>query len=73
GGGYDQKNVPRMWTGAVLTLLGWSSELFGDMPEGFENPWGTRSLLDPDARVKRDGPPAEVVIDEVLMNVSRMG
>jgi len=72
GGGYDQNNVPRMWTAAVLTLLGWSEEQFGDMPDGFLNPWGTPSLLDPSDRVKTDGPSAELVIDQLLMNIARM-
>lgn len=72
GGGYDQKNVPRMWTGAVLTLLGWDDAEFGDMPEGFENPFGTRSLLDPEDLVRRGGPSAKATVEAVLANVEQM-
>lgn len=73
GGGYEQKNVPRMWTAAVLTLLGWPAKDLGDLPDGFLNPWGTASVLDPEERIQQGGPSAETVIDDVLMNLARMG
>lgn len=45
GGGYDVKNVPRMWIGACLTLAG--HEVPEYLPEPMATQWGTPTFRDP--------------------------
>lgn len=45
GGGYDLRNVPRMWAAATLTLAG--QDVPAEIPEPFRSEWGVRTFLDP--------------------------
>jgi len=45
GGGYDLRNVPRMWTAAALTLAG--QDVPRTIPEPFASDWGVSTFLDP--------------------------
>lgn len=51
GGGYDQRNVPRMWAAAVATLSGVTVP--DHLPDGWTNPWGGREVLDPQMHCPR--------------------
>lgn len=46
GGGYQKANVPRMWTGAVLTLLG--RDVPEIQPAGVDDDLAGRPFLDPE-------------------------
>lgn len=48
GGGYDLRNVPRMWTAATLTLAGQTVPT--KIPEPFAGEWGVPTFLDPENR-----------------------
>lgn len=45
GGGYDVRNVPRMWVAACLTLAG--HEVPERLPEPMASDWGTPTFRDP--------------------------
>lgn len=46
GGGYELRNVPRMWSAAVLTLSGISVPEF--VPEEIPGEWGIQKMIDPE-------------------------
>lgn len=72
GGGYDLKNVPRMWTGAVLTLAGQPiPEL---IPAQIPQEWGMTTFEDQDLPAPRwsGRSEAEGVVPEVLANIKRI-
>jgi acetoin utilization protein AcuC len=45
GGGYDLRNVPRMWAAACMTLAG--QNVPDAIPEHFAEEWGIKSFFDP--------------------------
>ncbi len=45
GGGYDLRNVPRMWVAATLALAGQAAPR--EIPEPFASDWGVATFLDP--------------------------
>jgi acetoin utilization protein AcuC len=69
GGGYHLDNVPRMWVGATLTLLG--QEVPEKIPENLGKEWGlTKFHDDHDPGLKQQGlDEAKAVVDTVVQTV----
>lgn len=44
GGGYDLRNVPRMWSAAILTLSG--IDFPNEVPETIPEAWGMKTMFD---------------------------
>ncbi|HRJ26209.1 MAG TPA: hypothetical protein PLO61_01715 [Fimbriimonadaceae bacterium] len=69
GGGYNLSTVPRMWAGAVLTLLG------RDIPERIPDPWASawdvEHFADPDRPCPADAgeAAAQTVLETLQKNV----
>jgi acetoin utilization protein AcuC len=71
GGGYNLKTVPRMWTAAVLTLLGRPFD--DEIPPDLAEDWGMPTFFDPEPPVQGKRAAAERVVawleENVLPNV----